>query len=88
VLEGDGEQQLPGLDCNELVELVTEYFDGTLDATTRARLEHHLAECPYCRTYLEQMRLTIAAAGSLEPEAVPADVLDRLTNAYREAHRV
>ncbi|PRC56211.1 anti-sigma factor, partial [Mycobacterium sp. ITM-2017-0098] len=24
------------LDCNELVELVTDYLDGTLDLTTRA----------------------------------------------------
>ncbi|PQP54646.1 anti-sigma factor, partial [Mycolicibacterium austroafricanum] len=25
------------LDCNELVELVTDYLDGTLDLHTRAR---------------------------------------------------
>ena len=75
------------LDCNELVELVTEYFDDALDAIARARLNEHLAECEGCRTYLDQMRATIEAAGMLEPEVVPPDVLGRLTAAFRETRR-
>jgi anti-sigma factor RsiW len=45
--------------CQELVELVTDYFDGALDAATRAEFDAHLAVCPGCVTYLEQMRTTI-----------------------------
>jgi len=75
------------LDCNELVELVTEYFDDALDAKARARLEEHLAACEGCRTYLDQMRATIEAAGRLEPEVVPPDVLGRLTAAFRETRQ-
>lgn len=81
----DEHEDTRALDCNELVELVTAYFDDALDPSPRARLESHLAECDGCRTYLEQMRLTIEAAGAVEPEAVPPDVLRRLTAAFREA---
>jgi anti-sigma factor RsiW len=48
--------------CQELVELVTDYFDGTLDDTTRTQFEAHLALCPGCVYYLEQMRLTVRLA--------------------------
>jgi anti-sigma factor RsiW len=47
------------MNCQELVELVTDYFDGALDARTRAELEAHLASCPGCVHYMEQMRMTI-----------------------------
>jgi anti-sigma factor RsiW len=53
------------LTCQELVELVTEYFEGALSATDRARFETHLAECEGCTAYLEQMKQTMWAVGHL-----------------------
>jgi anti-sigma factor RsiW len=50
--------------CQELVELVTEYFDGALPEMERARFEAHLAECPACELYLAQMRTTIEVVGA------------------------
>ena len=32
------------MDCNELVELVTAYLDGSLDLEDRARFDTHLLE--------------------------------------------
>lgn len=52
------------LTCQELVELVTDYFDGALPPAERARFDAHLDECEACRIYLEQMRATIAAVHS------------------------
>lgn len=72
------------LACIELVELVTEYLDGALETSKRARLEAHLASCAGCTAYVEQVRATIAIAGRLEPDAVPPDALDRIVAAYRE----
>jgi anti-sigma factor RsiW len=40
------------MDCNELVELVTAYLDGSLDLDTRARFDAHLVECDGCENYL------------------------------------
>jgi anti-sigma factor RsiW len=48
------------LTCQELVELVTDYLEGALPPGQRARFDAHLAECPGCQIYLEQMRATIA----------------------------
>jgi anti-sigma factor RsiW len=48
------------LSCQELVELVTEYFEGALASEQRARFEAHVAGCPGCEIHLEQMRTTLA----------------------------
>ena len=44
------------LSCNEFVELVTEYLDGTLDDDTLARFVDHLSVCDGCEQYLDQFR--------------------------------
>jgi anti-sigma factor RsiW len=46
--------------CQELVELVTDYLEDALPPEDAARFEEHLAACPGCETYLEQVRSTIA----------------------------
>jgi anti-sigma factor RsiW len=73
--------------CIELVELVTDHFELQLDDPQRRRLEAHLAACGGCRAYVEQMRTTIELTGSLEPDDVPAPVLDAVTELFRERHR-
>jgi anti-sigma factor RsiW len=52
--------------CRELVELVSDYFDGRLPEPVRIRFEDHLALCPGCVTYLDQMRATIRLVGRAE----------------------
>jgi len=71
------------LSCQELVELVTEYLEGTLPAHERARFEAHLAICAGCRNYLDQMRRTIQMVGALKEEAIPDDAKERLLCAFR-----
>jgi len=46
--------------CQELVELVSDYLDGALALEDRARFDAHLAECPGCERFVEQMRATLA----------------------------
>jgi predicted anti-sigma-YlaC factor YlaD len=52
------------LTCQEVVELVTEYLENALLPEMRKRLEEHVAECPGCAAYIEQVRLTV-----IEPES-------------------
>jgi anti-sigma factor RsiW len=52
------------LSCQELVELVTDYLEGAMAPEERARFDAHVAECPGCDRYLEQMRATITLAGA------------------------
>jgi anti-sigma factor RsiW len=76
------------LPCIEVVELVSDYLEGTLDADTRRRVEEHLALCPPCVTYVEQVRATVAALGRLEPaEALSPEAVSELEAAFREFHR-
>jgi anti-sigma factor RsiW len=73
--------------CREFVEDVTDYLEGVLPDDVVARLEAHLANCPHCREYLHEMRRTIATTGALgadDVDAMPADLRERLLDAFRE----
>ena len=72
------------MNCQELVELVTEYLEGTLPATDRTRFEDHLGECPYCVIYVEQIRVTIDALGALDEEQLSQHARDALLSAFRD----
>jgi anti-sigma factor RsiW len=69
--------------CRELVAVASDYLEGRLPASERARLEEHLAECEGCTTYLEQMRRTITLIGELREEHVPPEAFARLLGVFR-----
>jgi anti-sigma factor RsiW len=71
------------LACRELVEVVTDYLEGTLPTAERRRLERHLEECPYCTRYIEQMRQTIEALGKLSGESMAHETRRELLEAFR-----
>jgi predicted anti-sigma-YlaC factor YlaD len=57
--------------CQQFVELVTEYYEGALQAPILSRVEEHLVMCDWCVTYLEQMEATIGTLRELEEERSP-----------------
>ncbi|HYF27488.1 MAG TPA: zf-HC2 domain-containing protein [Baekduia sp.] len=69
--------------CREMVELVTDYLEGRLGGPQRARFEAHLAICPGCQAYLEQMRQTLHALGRIPEETLPAAAREELLQAFR-----
>lgn len=69
--------------CREIVELVTDYLEGTLSRSERRRFEEHLAICPYCQEYLEQMRATIRLTGRLEDEDLAPEMREHFAALYR-----
>jgi anti-sigma factor RsiW len=70
------------MDCNELVELVTAYLDGSLDLEDRARFDAHLLECDGCENYLQQFRSTIATIGKVPLDELDPIFRDRLLSAF------
>ena len=70
--------------CQEFVELVTAYLDGTLPETQRAAFEEHLELCPGCDHYLAQFRQTIDLLGELPEETLPAPGRQRLLDAFAD----
>jgi predicted anti-sigma-YlaC factor YlaD len=75
------------LTCKELVELVTEYLEGTLSPAERARFEEHLVGCSGCRNYLDQMRRTIRILGQLTEDSIAAEARDELLLLFRNWKR-
>jgi anti-sigma factor RsiW len=70
------------LTCRELVELVTDYFEGALELADRARFEAHVAGCPGCDAYLGQMRTTLEVVGATAALESRPEV-SRLLEAFR-----
>jgi predicted anti-sigma-YlaC factor YlaD len=68
--------------CREFVELVTDYQEGALPDDRVDLVEEHLVLCDWCRTYLEQLELTVEATGELVEEP-PAEVLETVMTAFR-----
>jgi anti-sigma factor RsiW len=68
--------------CNELVELLTEYLEGTLPPDEVDAIDEHLTGCDACHTYLDQLRATIGALGSLATPTLPDEAVDALLAAF------
>lgn len=75
-----GDAPLP---CIVVVELLTDYLDGALDPGAAGRVEAHLALCPPCQNYLEQLRETVSALRGLPTPPLS----DQLQAAFADFHR-
>jgi anti-sigma factor RsiW len=72
------------LSCQEIVELVTEYLEGTMDAGLRAAFDEHLGKCTGCAHYLQQMEATIRLTGTIQAEALSPQFQAGLLEAFRD----
>ncbi len=71
------------LTCRELVELVTDYLEGTLAAGDRDRFEQHVILCDGCGFHLDQMRTAIAVTGSLTEKSITPEAQESLLRVFR-----
>ena len=74
----------PPLTCIELVEIVTEYLDGTMSPDLRHRFDEHLALCDGCTEYVDQIRQTVLALGSISKENMSDPGRQALLDAFRD----
>jgi anti-sigma factor RsiW len=72
------------LSCQELVELVTDYLEGSLAPGDLQRFERHIEGCGGCTRYLEQLRLTIRLTGTLTTEDISPEAERTLLAAFAE----
>jgi anti-sigma factor RsiW len=77
-------RDLEEMTCMEFVEQVTAYLEGALPAQDRERLEQHLAVCEPCRVYLEQLRMTLALAGRIQPEDLTSEMRTQLLHVFTQ----
>ena len=72
------------MNCIQLVELVTDYLEGSMPAEQRARFDEHIAGCDGCTTYLEQFRIMIRLTGMLSEEQIAPEARDTLLGVFRD----
>jgi anti-sigma factor RsiW len=77
-------QALQPFSCQQLVELVTEYLEGTLSGLDQERFEEHIALCPMCQVHLEQLRLTVRELGRLGEQDIDPEILAELRERFRD----
>ena len=75
------------LECREVVEVVTDYLEGTMAPDERRRFPQPLTACEGCQDYLEQMRTVIRVVGRPAVDAVPAETMAGLLRAFRDWRR-
>ena len=86
-MEADRQHTTEEMTCQELVELVTDYLEGALDARDERRFEEHLRTCPHCVGYVEQIRIVAGTLRGIDEQQLPAEMRDRLMTAFREWRR-
>ncbi len=74
----------PGLSCQELVELVTDYFEGALSDADRTRFDAHISGCDACTIYVQQMRDMLVVLGELTTESISPEAEAELLSAFRD----
>jgi anti-sigma factor RsiW len=70
--------------CNELVEIVTDYLDGTLPAQELAGVREHLSSCDGCQAHIEQMRATVRVLRSAPEELTSPQAANALVEMFRD----
>jgi anti-sigma factor RsiW len=75
------------LSCQEMVELVTDYLEGTLPSRDRRRIAKHLSKCDACARYVEQMRETLSLLGTVPVDTLSPEAQSTLLEAFRDLRR-
>jgi anti-sigma factor RsiW len=78
---------MAGLACQQVVELVTDYLEGSLGWRQRRRFETHLAGCDACGRYLVQIRETLDLLGSVPVDTLTPEAQSTLLDAFRDFRR-
>src|SRR5215475_7129328 len=66
------------MNCAELEQLICDYVPGTLNASARAEVEHHLETCPGCAELARDSAAAVAfmeRAADVEP---PPELITRI----------
>ena len=72
------------LTCKDFLHELSDYLDESIDAEIRAKLEHHIAECPNCWVIADTTRRTIQIYKGMDAIPIPSDVEDRLMRALEK----
>lgn len=74
------EREVAGIRCGEVLERLSDYVDGELDAPTRAKVEAHVLGCELCERFGGRFAAVIQRLRRVlgRPAQTDAGVADRL----------
>ncbi len=64
--------------CNEVMELISLYIDGVLDAKSEAKLLEHVKTCKSCKQELDETKAMVGLYKNIEEVELPADFKEQL----------
>ena len=70
--------------CEELLALLNEYVDGTVDPAICAEFEKHVAGCNPCQVVVDNIRHTITLYKGGQPYELPLEFRRRLHSALQQ----
>ena len=75
------------MECNELIEQLSEFLDPDAQAQLCREIEDHLSRCRDCSLYVDTVKKTIVIVQSGGPTEPPVWMNDRLQGALARAYR-
>ena len=70
--------------CEELLKMLNEYVDGTVDPAVCEEFERHMAGCNPCQVVVDNIRKTITLYKNGAPYAMPIRFREKLHQSLRE----
>ncbi len=70
--------------CDDLLRLLNEYVDGTVDPAICKEFEKHLAGCNPCKVVIDTIRKTVTLYKNDQPYELPVEFRQRLHQMLRE----
>jgi anti-sigma factor RsiW len=71
------------LDCQAILENISAYLDGDLDATACDAIARHCQQCPRCADVVESLRATIGLCRQVASASLPESVRQRARERVR-----
>ena len=73
--------------CADAIDMMDLVLEGTLAPDQRVDFAHHVGDCFPCRTYFEQLSLTVRTLGALETPRVKNPRRDELIARFERRKR-
>ena len=70
--------------CEEMLALLNEYVDGTIDPSICEEFEKHMAGCNPCQVVVDNIRKTITLYKKGQPYELPVEFRNRLHSVLRQ----
>lgn len=70
--------------CEELLAMLNEYVDGTVDPAVCEEFEKHMAGCNPCQVVVDNIRQTITLYKDGQPYAMPVKFRTQLHEVLRQ----